>query len=176
MPFYFAYGSNLLSHRLLARCPSARVQQVTTLADHRVAIAKESYADGSGKATILPARGVETRGVLYTLAETDLTTLDAIEGVGKGYARIRCMTAAGPARTYVATDPAPTLQAFAWYVALMIAGALEHDLGEPALNTFRAMAHRPDPAPDRPGAQAAQAALSAAGHPNWAETLLRAEH
>jgi gamma-glutamylcyclotransferase len=53
--FYFAYGSNLLSHRLLARCPSARVISIATTDDWTVKFTKPG-GDGSGKAGLVEQR------------------------------------------------------------------------------------------------------------------------
>ena len=88
MTLYFAYGSNLLHQRLQRRCPSARPTGTGHAPGWRVGFAKYSWMDGSGKATILAEAGAATYGVLYRLVGSDLATLDAIEGVGKGYDRL----------------------------------------------------------------------------------------
>lgn len=169
---YFAYGSNLLTARLRARCASARVVGTARLEGFHVAMAKQSWLDPSGKATILEGGAAE--GVVFELSEAELATLDAIEGVGKGYDR--CAVAVDlraervGAVTYIATDPQPGLVPFDWYLALVLAGAAEHGLG----GVRAAMAHQvhsPDPDPARPGHVMAIEALSAAGHTDWRRLL-----
>ncbi len=64
---YFAYGSNLLSTRLTARCPSARVVGVAMTADWTVSFTKPG-GDGSGKAGLVQRQGAVQPGVVYELA------------------------------------------------------------------------------------------------------------
>ncbi|WP_112322575.1 gamma-glutamylcyclotransferase family protein [Oceanibium sediminis] len=172
---YFAYGSNLLTHRLLARCPSARVHGTARLAGHRVTFEKYSFIDGSGKATLRSAPGAEAHGVLYALPDAELAMLDAIEGVGKGYDRVQgisVQTAAGSvtATTYIASDLRAALAPFDWYLALIFAGAEEHGLSH-VTASLRATPTQADPVADRPVRLAALAALTAGGH--RAEDALR---
>ncbi|MEM9229765.1 MAG: gamma-glutamylcyclotransferase family protein [Pseudomonadota bacterium] len=171
---YFAYGSNLLTPRLTARCASARVIGTARLEGYRMAIAKESWRDRSGKATIL-AGGGTTHGVLFDIATDEIPALDQIEGVGKGYDRLEgaLVAMAGDtvtAVTYVATEPRPGLTPYDWYLALILAGAQEHGL--PAVATaLRTQPYSPDPDRNRPGRLAAVRALADAGHHDW-RTLL----
>ena len=86
MALYFAYGSNMLSARLTARCASARVIGTAVAAGYDIAFDKIGQ-DGSGKATLLRAETSEVHGALFHLDHGDLTVLDQIEGVGRGYDR-----------------------------------------------------------------------------------------
>jgi gamma-glutamylcyclotransferase len=69
--FYFAYGSNLLSHRLLARCPSARVISIATTDDWTVQFTKPG-GDGSGKAGLVEQSGALHPGVVYEIASDEM--------------------------------------------------------------------------------------------------------
>ncbi|WP_233416917.1 gamma-glutamylcyclotransferase family protein [Halovulum marinum] len=173
---YFAYGSNLLTQRLTARCPGARPLGRATLDGHRVAFAKLSTVDGSGKATILPAARQTAHGVLYALSDGDLATLDLIEGVGHGYHRldsvaVRLDGAPLAASTYIACAPIAPINPLDWYLALIVAGARQHGLDAALVARYRRHRFDPDPQHRRPGRLAAVAALTAAGHADWAGLL-----
>jgi hypothetical protein len=83
---YFAYGSNLLSHRLLARCPSARVLSLASTRQWTVSFTKPG-GDGSGKAGLVERADATHPGVVYEIAPAKCRILDRHEGVGHGYAR-----------------------------------------------------------------------------------------
>lgn len=173
---YFAYGSNLLIQRLTARCPSARLLGRATLEGHRVGFAKFSQVDLSGKATVLAAPGAAAEGVVYELSPEDLGVLDAIEGVGTGYDRHDAVTVRLDGRplevcTYVATAPEERHLPFDWYMALILAGALQHGLGPAATARLVAFGHRRDTELSRPARIAAVEALAAAGHADWERLL-----
>lgn len=173
---YFAYGSNLLTHRLAARCPSARPLGMAALPGHHVAFAKKSTVDGSGKATILPRDKSCAHGVVFELAQADLDTLDVIEGVGHGYNRLdRIDVLLGSetlsASTYIASAPTGPIRPLDWYLALILAGAREHALPSHVLEQFLAQPFTPDAEFHRPGRLAAVSALEAAGHVDWLSLL-----
>lgn len=184
MPVYFAYGSNLLSTRLTARCASARVLGVAQLAGHALSFAKYSWIDGSGKATIRAADAV-CHGVAYEISAADLDLLDAIEGVGKGYDRLDDVAITLPrpsatqgdalqtlaAHVYIASDPREGQRPFDWYLALIVAGGMEHGLPSDLIDALRAIPHATDADTARPGHVAAVAALGAAGHTDWRALL-----
>lgn len=134
--FYFAYGSNMLTARLTARCPSAKVLGTASAPNHTLEFIKQSN-DKSGKATLISAsqQGLHTPGVLFEIAKSDLGELDRVEGAGFGYDRhdeyeIRL---AGndehiTATTYLARKTVAHLKPYDWYLALVIAGAHHHEL------------------------------------------------
>ena len=154
---YFAYGSNMLSERLLRRCPSARALGPAFLEDHALDFAKPGR-DGSGKATITAKAGGRVFGVLFSLHPGDCELLDGFEGRGKGYDRIedctvRMLSCEKPvsAFTYVA-PPAfrvSGLLPFDWYHALVLAGAREHGLSEGYVAGLEGAAVSRDPEPGR---------------------------
>lgn len=83
---YFAYGSNMLRERLVARCASARPLGIAMVnAPFELVFCKRSV-DGSGKAALLPVGddGVSAPvcGVLYQLDVCDRQSLDRVEGDG----------------------------------------------------------------------------------------------
>ncbi|MEZ0018208.1 gamma-glutamylcyclotransferase family protein [Sinorhizobium fredii] len=139
---YFAYGSNMLPARLKARCASARVIGPATAKGFRLDFSKRS-TDGSGKATLIVHEGAAP-GVLFEIAKSDLAPLDRAEGAGKGYDRVdgfRVVNAVTrepiTATTYLASAPEADLKPFDWYLALVIAGAHHHALGDQHLAELR---------------------------------------
>ncbi len=173
---YFAYGSNLLTERLVHRCDAARPLGVARARGWRVSFAKYSVTDGSGKATILPDTGTAF-GVLYELPKAQIGVLDAFAGIGKGYDRLDALAVEGPdgacdAVSYIASDPREGLAPFDWYLALILAGVRQHRLPHTVWQAFHTIDHVSDPDPDRPGCLAAVKALEAAGHSAW-QSLLR---
>ncbi len=169
--FYFAYGSNLLTTRLSARCPSVEPAGAAIATGYTLEFSKLSRLDGSGKATIRAGDG-EVEGVLFHLADDDIPRLDAAEGVGKGYARLdRFVVMQGgqtfAAFTYIADHHAPDLRPFDWYLALILAGMAEHDLSVERRSALAAIPRDRDPQLDRPGRKVAIKALEAAGFANW---------
>ena len=166
--YYFAYGSNMLTERLQARCPSAAPVGPARAAGFSLAIAKRA-ADRSGKATLRPA-AVEAHGVLFEIHGRERALLDQAEG--PGYARDDAfgvaLAACGSrfeASTYIARDDhmAAGLDPFCWYRALIIAGAEQHGLPADHIDGLRAQRYTPDPDPQRASHRQARAVLEAAG-------------
>ncbi len=85
---YFAYGSNMLSERLTARCPSARFICTADAPRYVLKFSKPS-TDGSGKATLVKGQLDDKQpGGLYEIERSELPDLDKAEGNGKGYTRV----------------------------------------------------------------------------------------
>ncbi|MEO1158877.1 MAG: gamma-glutamylcyclotransferase family protein [Pseudomonadota bacterium] len=170
---YFAYGSNLLSTRLGARCTSARVVGVAMTDGWTVSFTKPG-GDGSGKAGLVQRSGVAHPGVVYELAADEMPLLDRIEGVGHGYTReddFQVTMVDGGSRvstaTYMPQRHDPALIPFDWYLALCIAGATEHRFDAQVLAAFQATPSKPDIEDHRPARLAGIEALQAAGHDDW---------
>ena len=129
----FAYGSNMPTTRIKARCPSARALGVAELPGYELRWHKKSK-DGSGKCDIVPTAqpGVSVFGVLYEIAGGEKTDLDRAEGLGLGYDESEIEVHQGAVRlnvkAYVAAATDPTLKPYSWYRDLAIAGAKEHGL------------------------------------------------
>lgn len=79
--FYFAYGSNLLSSRLIGRVGDVRVVGVASLHGYTLAFNKRSK-DGTAKANIEQGKGV-VLGVIYKLTKHQMKKLDPFEGCFK---------------------------------------------------------------------------------------------
>ena len=149
---YFAYGSNLLSTRLMAakRCPSALSLGLASLASRRLKWHKPSKKDGSTKCDIVPA-AMESivHGVLYQIPSAERPALDREEGLGKGYDALTVSVLHNrnmvQAVTYCATLTDPMLKPWSWYRALVIAGAKEHGLPAPYVKALSEVAAGIDP-------------------------------
>lgn len=138
---HFAYGSNMLTEWLRDRCPGAKPIGIAVAANQKLMFGKRSI-DKSGKATLVPADGVHTPGIVYEIAEGERQLLDAAEGFKHDkpndparYRRDnnfqiqligsdRFITAT----TYLANKPENGLKPYDWYLALLIAGAVQHGL------------------------------------------------
>lgn len=146
----FAYGSNLLTRRIQARVPSARVVTLATLAGHRLCWHKMGR-DGSGKCDVMSTGvpGDLVIGVVYRMPTADKQLLDQIEGLGAGYdeKEVPLATASGPLRawTYCATDIDLDARPFDWYQALVVAGAHEHGFPAAYLAELKKIPARADP-------------------------------
>lgn len=173
---YFAFGSNMLSKRLIARCQSAKLVGKAFARDHTLEFAKKSM-DGSGKATLVERPGgVLTPGVLFEIDTAERDALDRVEGAGKGYDRIdEFKVVVGDdsvtAATYLATELSADFIPFDWYLATVIAGSLEHGLGEAHTAKLRAERHKLDDQTERRTRVEALEALMAHGHSNYLALL-----
>lgn len=154
---YFAYGSNMLTERLRARCLSAKAQGVASADNYVLAFCKKSR-DGSGKATLCPAARGQVFGVVFDLDESELPKLDEAEGAGNGYDRIEDF------QVHMAGSRAPrsvviyiansvfidqSLKPYDWYVKLVVAGARQQGLPLQCTDEIEAMQSIADPKPDR---------------------------
>lgn len=88
---YFAYGSNLSTRQMRARCATARVEARAVLRHHALAFDGFSARWGGPVATLVPARGAEVEGLLYRLQPADLRALDRHEGHPFVYERVRLL-------------------------------------------------------------------------------------
>uniref|UniRef100_A0A3B3ZCF5 Uncharacterized protein n=2 Tax=Periophthalmus magnuspinnatus TaxID=409849 RepID=A0A3B3ZCF5_9GOBI len=85
---YFAFGSNLLKRRLQYNNPSATFYLTGRLKDYKLKFGywgnDVSSSWHGGAATIEYCPGAEIWGVIWTISNRDLLTLDKQEGVSKG--------------------------------------------------------------------------------------------
>ena len=153
---YFAYGSNMLTRRLVdpSRAPSAVACEMAVASGFVVRFHKIG-ADGSGKCTLVAMAG-ETEGahgVLYDVSDADCARLDRVEGVHTG-GYVRCSVELRladdrtvAAMTYVAgaryVDASRV--AFDWYRDLVVAGAIEHGLPASYVDELMRVPVVPDP-------------------------------
>jgi gamma-glutamylcyclotransferase len=151
---YFAYGSNMMTKRLRKRTPSAICEGTGFVRRHRLTFGKVS-SDGSGKCDLEPTENETDRayGVLFRICSDEAPALDAAEGLGKGYRKdqVTVITADGEttALAYLATDKDPAGRPYHWYKAMVVAGAVEHNLPASYIEWLRTAPSEADPEPDR---------------------------
>ena len=125
---YFAYGSNLLSRRMLERVPSAAARGPARLAGWRLALDKPGR-DGTAKANLRHATEAHAWGVAWALDPAHWPGLHACE---RGYRRIEVdvILAGGLVRaaTYVSELFTDDLLPSGAYRRFLVEGAREHGL------------------------------------------------
>jgi hypothetical protein len=126
----FAYGSNMCSGRFRDYGVSPEGKGVPALLrDHRLLFNKRSD-DGSGKANVEAAAGVDVWGVLYTIPNADLGVLESEEvGYVKRNEPVTVDDTVIEAWVLVASHPrAEPRQPYGWYKRFLVDGAREHGL------------------------------------------------
>jgi hypothetical protein len=78
MPLYFAYGANMDSAQMAARCPRSRALGPAALMRHRLAVMREGWL------TVVRDPRARVHGLLWDLALADVPALDRFEGVAEG--------------------------------------------------------------------------------------------
>lgn len=140
MPFYFAYGSNMLRARLEARVGRVEDFGWATLHEFRHAFNKLGR-DGSGKGNINPHPRSAVHGVVYAVADGQLERLHGFEG---GYRAVELEVAvrAGGLRlhavSYRARDPVQSLSPTDEYLDYYVRGMREHGLPDAYLRAILA--------------------------------------
>lgn len=178
---YFAYGSNMLTERLTDRCPTAQAIGIANAAGYVLEFCKKSR-DESGKATLAESSqpGQQVFGVFFEIENGDLCELDKAEGKGNGYDRLDKFSANLLAdgtqyrvKTYIASTSAveDRLKPYDWYLALVIAGALQHKLPETWIARLHEVAYIADPDSKRTGRVKAEEALKNAGWQDYKQIL-----
>jgi gamma-glutamylcyclotransferase len=133
----FAYGSNMSTARLRQRVPSARCVGRAFLAGHSLRFHKRGLRDGSAKADAWACddAGAGVWGVVFEIHDSQKPDLDRAEGLGSGYDEKQVVVTDDHGATHRAwmyhAEPSaidPTVAPFAWYHALVLAGAREHGL------------------------------------------------
>jgi gamma-glutamylcyclotransferase len=146
---YFAYGSNMLTRRLRERAPSARTVASASLPGHELRWHKVSR-DGSAKcdAVPVPSPASVVYGVVFEIDNADKRALDLAEGIGMGYkpmvVDVRTGSGSLCAWTYQATNTDHMALPYAWYKALVVAGAREHGLPSAYVAALEAAAVKAD--------------------------------
>lgn len=164
---YFAYGSNMLVSRLTARCPTAKIIGKAVAPRHGLEFSKRSM-DSSGKATLVNGQSGDTPGVLFEIETAERELLYKAEGVGSGYNRhhefqvqLGSSNEFVAAATYLASERRAHLKPYDWYLALVIAGAHQHELDARHIQRLRQTDYLIDADAARKGRIDALAALSA---------------
>ena len=146
---YFAYGSNLLSRRLLERTPSAGKLCTGILHAHRLAWHKVGE-DGSGKCDVVASTraGATVHGVVYQIDLAEKPRLDAAESLDIGYRQKQVAIASDRgllnAWLYCAITIDGAAVPYDWYHALVLAGAREHGFPDTYIDGLKAVATKPD--------------------------------
>ena len=180
---YFSYGSNMLAERLQARCPSARVLGPGKAMGYALGFSKLSK-DGSGKAMPFAQEDGShvLSGVLFEIDGKQLVDLDRAEAAGFGYDRCEDFAISfgdGDEKLSVTTYLAnpnyidDALQPFDWYLALVIAGALQHKFPASYIDNLRAVSWCRDPNSSRITRETAIKALALAGIEDYQKLLFR---
>tara|TARA_R110001606_G_scaffold233942_1_gene381530 strand:+ start:31329 stop:31862 length:534 start_codon:yes stop_codon:yes gene_type:complete len=165
---YFAYGSNMLTERLTARCASARALGTGSLADHALNFSKQSN-DGSAKAAPVKKPDAKLPGVLFELNGDEIPALDKLEGAGYGYERQTVSvyqdstTSFIAAETYFATNFDTNLKPYDWYHTLVLCGAIQHGLPDWHIEYIQNNEVMVDPEPSSAGRMKAIKVLQKAG-------------
>ena len=164
---YFAYGSNMLRERLVARVSTARAVAVGVVRDFRLDFAKVSV-DHSGKGDMVSSPGGEVWGVLYEFDAAQKESLDEHEGRDYSARKVVVATSAGDetARAYIA-EPHRRDAArvpYDWYLALIVTGAEQNELPTAYVEQLRHTPTMSDPEKLRPTRLDALMALCKAGY------------
>lgn len=163
---YFAYGSNMLRERLVARVSTAQAVAVGVVRDFQLNFTKVSV-DHSGKGDMVASPGDEVWGVLYEFDTEQKTALDTHEGAHYQAREVVVSTTDGDqaAWAYMAEPHRrdPSKVPYDWYLALIVAGARQGSLPEAYIQVLEATAFDVDGVEDRPTRLEALAALAEAG-------------
>ncbi|NOZ33587.1 MAG: gamma-glutamylcyclotransferase [Alphaproteobacteria bacterium] len=165
---YFAYGSNMLTQRLRARCPSATSLGMAKAAGWQLAFTQKG-GDASAKATLVPADGNTAHGVLFEIAATERAALDRAEDWPNSYRRedefpVIFNGVERAVTTYIGKRTVENgVRPFGWYRALCLAGAHQNRLPHEVIETLAAHHCTIDPDPASSGRTKALAALENAG-------------
>jgi len=163
---YFAYGSNMLRERLVARVSTAQAVAVGVVRDYRVDFAKVSK-DESGKGDMVASPGDEVWGVLFEFDSLQKADLDRYEGAHYRPSEVVVSTPTGDeaAWAYMAEPQRrdPSKRPYDWYLALIVAGARQGGLPEAYVQGLEAKAFDVDAEEARATRQEALRALADAG-------------
>jgi gamma-glutamylcyclotransferase len=153
---YFAYGSNMSLPRLRERVPSAERIGVFTLSEHSLRFHKVSKKDGSGKCDAFFTENSKDYivGALFEISGNEKEALDKAEGLGYGYLdkEVTVSDVQGnsfEAVTYYATNTAPSLLPYSWYLFHVIYGAKETGVPSDYLEALEATKSQEDPDKER---------------------------
>lgn len=141
----FAYGSNMCTQRMRGRISSVEPLGRAKLLTKRLVCNKRSN-DGSAKANLEDAADT-VWGVLYEIDSAELGKLDECEG---GYER-ECLGVLTDhdslvrAYVYISSKLTSDHRPYDWYKALMIRGALEHELPSFYIELLKQIESKPDP-------------------------------
>jgi hypothetical protein len=149
--YYFAYGSNMASERLLARIPGARKVCNAVLPDHRLRFRKsDSGKSGKCDIEVTGNRLDRVHGVVYQIPDQDKAILDQYEGLGVGYNdKLVELNSENKqvlsAFTYYALLIDEAMIPYHWYKGHVLHGAIEHQLPADYISIIEAVPSKKDP-------------------------------
>ena len=88
MPLYFAFGSNMDTGQMAARCPGAQALGLATLEAHGLVFRGPSRHRGGGVLSVDEMLGDHVRGLLYQVSDVHIEALDRFEGAPAWYERV----------------------------------------------------------------------------------------
>lgn len=142
--YYFAYGSNMLTSRLVDRVGAVTTVGNAMLSGYSFRFNKPSL-DGSGKANLVETKDCTVPGVLFQLIDKQLENLDKYEGAPNHYARtnveVKIDSKTYSAITYLATSKYSrkfSIKPSDEYLSLIVEGAKEHYI--PNTHVYKALA------------------------------------
>jgi len=148
---YFAYGSNMASHRLLNRIPGAKHLGTAWLSQHRLSFRKSDNGE-SGKCDIdMTGNQVDcVHGVVYRISAQEKAILDSYEGLGVSYNEklVEVHTKSNQilsAFTYYALKIDQSLVPYHWYKGHVLRGAIENELPAAYIALIEATPSKIDP-------------------------------
>jgi hypothetical protein len=118
---------------------------------------------------------------LFEIDESEKASLDHFEGAGGGYNRIDKFAVYDErntiieSTTYLAAEQEKNLKPFDWYLALIVAGARQHQLPEAQISSFRLASYLIDRDNKRQSRMEAISAMHKAGILNYSNILERKE-
>ena len=178
---YFAYGSNMLRERLLARRVVLLDNGKPACANGYKLVFNKKSDDGSAKANLVAEQGAKCWGILFSVDAKSLTELDEAEGAPGHYRQenisITVSNVTQTVMTYLAQPikvmPAPG-RPYDWYLALILAGAKAcADMPSEWISHLRKVRQStPDiKTPARKTFTEAVTQLKTAGYINWQDLL-----
>lgn len=84
---YFAYGSNMDKDQIEIRCPMAKQIGIGIIANYRIDFTRKSTTRNCGVADIIESPGDVVWGIIYSITEEDLKSLDGYEGYPNYYTK-----------------------------------------------------------------------------------------
>ncbi len=151
---YFAYGSNMLIERLKTRVPSANNPTPYALQKYYLRFHKKSV-DCSGKCSIVATESDKdvVHGVLFDIADTQISALDSAEGVGYRRDEITLILDGTETKVFVYVAEKNTIDEalvpYSWHYDLVLAGAEQHALPSDYVAGLQAIPFTQDPKADR---------------------------
>jgi gamma-glutamylcyclotransferase len=150
--WYFAYGSNLSTHRMQNRTGPILASRVARLKDYRLAFNNTDTAGVERYANIVPSAGALTWGVAYWCSPQAMAALDQYECVEEEcYSRewVEVETLDGErlqAEVYVGGERFSVEEGRPndWYLDIILLGAKEHGLPEDYIREIESLAKRSD--------------------------------